>query len=76
MRADAGRAVRMRAAILRNDERALLDVLNAGRRHDLLYFDIARGADTAFLAAGFPAVGVVVVDVDRAIFSEVDPVRR
>jgi hypothetical protein len=67
MRADAGRVVRMRAAVFnRNiDERAPLDVLNAGRRHDLTCFNAALGADTAFLAAGFSAVGVFVIDVDR-----------
>jgi hypothetical protein len=59
MRADADRAVRMRAAIFsRNiDELEPLDVLKAGHRHDLLSFDTTLGADTAFLAAGFPAVG-------------------
>src|SRR5215467_1790949 len=44
-------------------ERTLLDALNADHRHELVYFDTRLGSGTASLAAGFPAVSVVVNDV-------------
>ena len=43
-------------------ERTLLDELNAGHRHELVYFDTLLGPGTASLAAGFPAVSVIVND--------------
>ena len=58
----------MRIAVFstKNYERALLDELNAGHGHELVYFDTLLGPGTAFLAAGFPAVSVFVNDfVDR-----------
>jgi D-lactate dehydrogenase len=55
----------MRVAMFsaKNYERRLLDELNAGHRHELVYFDTLLGSGTASLAAGFPAVSVVVNDV-------------
>jgi len=43
-------------------ERTLLDELNAGHRHELVYFDTRLGPGTVSLAAGFPVVSVVVND--------------
>ena len=34
-------------------ERTLLDELNAGHRHELVYFDTLLGCGTVALAAGF-----------------------
>jgi D-lactate dehydrogenase len=55
----------MRVAIFsaKNYERTLLDELNAGLRHELVYFDTLLGPGTTSLAAGFPAVSVFVNDV-------------
>jgi D-lactate dehydrogenase len=55
----------MRIAIfgVKNYERTLLDELNLGHGHELVYFDTLLGSGTAFLAAGFPAVSVFVNDV-------------
>jgi len=55
----------MRVAMFsaKNFERQLLAELNAGHRHELVYFDTLLGSGTASLAAGFPAVSVVVNDV-------------
>jgi D-lactate dehydrogenase len=47
----------------KNYERTLLDELNAGFGHELVYFDTLLGPGTAPLAAGFPAVSVFVDDV-------------
>jgi len=47
-------------------ERTLLDELNAGHRHELVYFDTLLGPGTASLAAGFPAVSVIVNDAVTA----------
>jgi len=43
-------------------ERTLLDELNAGHGHELVYFDTLLGSDTVSLAAGFPVVSVFVND--------------
>ena len=43
-------------------ERTLLDELNAGHGHELVYFDTLLGSDTVALAAGFPVVSVFVND--------------
>ena len=52
-------------------ERTLLDELNAGHRHELVYFDTLLGRGTVSLAAGFPAVSVVVNDVvDRDVLKQ------
>jgi len=52
-------------------ERTLLDELNAGHRHELVYFDTLLGPGTVSLAAGFPAVSVVVNDVvDRDVLKQ------
>jgi D-lactate dehydrogenase len=52
----------------KNYERALLDELNAGHGHELVYFDVLLGCRTASLAAGFPAVSVFVNDtVDAGV---------
>jgi len=52
-------------------ERTLLDELNAGHRHELVYFDTLLGCGTVALAAGFPAVSVVVNDaVDRDVLKQ------
>ena len=49
-------------------ERTLLDELNAGPRHELVYLDTLLGPNTASLAVGFPVVSVVVNDVvDRDV---------
>ncbi len=55
----------MRVAMFsaKNYERTLLDELNAGHRHELVYFDTLLGSGTASVAAGFPAVSVFVNDV-------------
>jgi D-lactate dehydrogenase len=55
----------MRVAMFsaKNYERTLLDELNAGFGHELVYFDTLLGPGTAPLAAGFPAVSVFVDDV-------------
>jgi D-lactate dehydrogenase len=63
----------MRVAIFstKRYERALLDELNAGHRHDLVFFDTLLEAGTASLAAGFPAVSVFVNDVvDRDVLKQ------
>jgi D-lactate dehydrogenase len=54
----------MRVAMFsaKNYERTLLEELNAGHGHDLVYFDTLLGPGTASLAAGFPAVSVFVND--------------
>ena len=54
----------MRTAIFsaKNYERMLLDELNAGHEHELVYFETLLGPGTASLAAGFPAVSVFVND--------------
>jgi D-lactate dehydrogenase len=56
--------MQMRTAIFstKNYERMLLDELNAGHEHELVYFETLLGSDTASLAAGFPAVSVFVND--------------
>jgi D-lactate dehydrogenase len=46
----------------KNYERTLLDELNAGHGHDVVYFETVLGPGTASLAAGFPAVSVFVND--------------
>ena len=52
-------------------ERTLLDELNAGHRHELVYFDTCLGSGTVSLAAGFPVVSVVVTDVvDRDVLKQ------
>ena len=52
-------------------ERTLLDELNSGHRHELVYFDTLLGRGTVSLAAGFPAVSVVVNDVvDRDVLKQ------
>jgi len=52
-------------------ERTLLDELNAGHRHELVYFDTRLGPGTVSLAAGFPGVSVVVNDVvDRDVLKQ------
>jgi D-lactate dehydrogenase len=52
-------------------ERTLLDELNAGHRHELVYFDTRLGPVTVSLAAGFPVVSVVVNDVvDRDVLKQ------
>ncbi len=43
-------------------ERKLLDELNAGHRHELVYFDTLLEPETVSLAAGFPAVSVFTND--------------
>jgi D-lactate dehydrogenase len=43
-------------------ERTLLDELNTGHGHELVYFDTLLGSDTVALAAGFPVVSVFVND--------------
>src|SRR5215471_1221424 len=55
----------MRVAMFsaKNYERTLLDELNAGHGHDLVYYDVPLGSATVPLAAGFPAVSVFVNDV-------------
>ena len=55
----------MRVAVFsaKNYERTLLDELNAGHRHELIYFDTLLGLGTTSLAAGFPAVSVFVNDL-------------
>jgi len=51
--------------------RTLLEDLNAGHRHELVYFDTLLGPDTASLATGFPAVSVSVNDVvDRDVLKQ------
>jgi D-lactate dehydrogenase len=52
-------------------ERTLLDELNSGHRHELVYFDTLLGRGTVSLAAGFPTVSVVVNDVvDRDVLKQ------
>jgi hypothetical protein len=58
-----GAQMRIAMFSARNYERPLLDELNAGHGHDLVYFDTTLESSTAFLAAGFPAVSVFVNDV-------------
>jgi D-lactate dehydrogenase len=49
-------------------ERTLLDELNAGHRHELVYFNTLLGPNIASLAVGFPVASVVVNDVvDRDV---------
>jgi D-lactate dehydrogenase len=54
----------MRTAIFstKNYERMMLNELNAGHGHELVYFETLLEPDTASLAAGFPAVSVFVND--------------
>lgn len=54
----------MRVAMFsaKNYERALLDELNAGHGHEILYFDTLLEFETASLAAGCPAVSIFVND--------------
>jgi D-lactate dehydrogenase len=56
--------MQMRTAIFgtKNYERMMLDELNAGHHHELVYFETLLAPDTASLAAGFPAVSVFVND--------------
>ena len=58
----------MRVAMFsaQSSERTLLDALNTGHRHKLVYFDTLLGPGTASLAAGFPAVSVIVNDAVTA----------
>ena len=52
-------------------ERTVLDELNSGHRHELVYFDTPLGRGTVSLAAGFPTVSVVVNDaVDRDVLKQ------
>jgi D-lactate dehydrogenase len=52
-------------------ERTLLDELNSGHRHELVYFDTLLGRGTVSLAAGFPTVSVVPNDVvDRDVLKQ------
>lgn len=63
----------MRVAMFsaKNYVRTLLEDLNAGHRHEFVYFDTALGPDTASLATGFPAVSVLVNDVvDRDVLKQ------
>src|SRR5215472_4591402 len=55
----------MRVAMFsaKNFERQLLAELNAGHRHELVYFDTRLGAGTTALASGFPAISVFVNDL-------------
>jgi D-lactate dehydrogenase len=51
--------------------RTLLEDLNAGHRHEFVYFDTLLGSDTASLATGFPAVSVSANDVvDRDVLKQ------
>jgi D-lactate dehydrogenase len=64
--------VLMRVAVFsaKSFERALFDELNAGHRHELVYFDAPLESGTAALAVGFPAVSVFVNDrVDGDLLS-------
>jgi D-lactate dehydrogenase len=56
--------MQMRTAIFstKNYERMMLNELNAGHGHELVYFETLLEPDTASLAAGFPAVSVFVND--------------
>jgi len=47
----------------KNYERAVIDELNVAHGHEITYFDVLLGPDTASLAAGFPAVSVFVNDI-------------
>lgn len=63
----------MRVAMFsaKNYVRTLLEELNAGHRHEFVYFDTLLGPDTASLATGFPAVSVLVNDVvDRDVLKQ------
>lgn len=63
----------MRVAMFsaKNYVRTLLEDHNAGHRHEFIYFDTPLGPETASLAAGFPAVGVLVNDlVNRAVLKQ------
>src|SRR5262249_33296386 len=63
----------MRVAMFsaKNYVRALLEELNAGHRHEFVYFDTLLGPDTASLATGFPAVSVSANDVvDRNVLKQ------
>ena len=52
-------------------ERTLLDELNLGHRHELVYFDTLLGRGTVSLAAGFPTVSVVANDLlDRDVLKQ------
>src|SRR5215469_7377910 len=65
----------MRVAVFsaKSYERTLLDELNAGHRHELVYFDTCLEPGTVSLAAGFPVVSVVVNDaVDRDVLKPLD----
>ena len=63
----------MRVAMfsVKSYERALLAELNAGHRHELVFFDTLLGPATASLAARFPAVSVFVNDlVDGGVLKQ------
>jgi D-lactate dehydrogenase len=63
----------MRVAMFsaKNYVRTLLEDLNAGHRHEFVYFDTLLGPDTASLAMGFPAVSVSANDVvDRDVLKQ------
>lgn len=58
-----GRQMRIAMFGTKKYERALIDEVNAGHRHELVYIEASLGSGTASLAAGFPAVNVFVNDV-------------
>ena len=47
----------------KNYERAVIDELNVAHGHEIIYFDVLLGPDTASLATGFQAVSVFVNDI-------------
>src|SRR4029450_4243036 len=55
--------MRVATSSAKNYVRTLIEDLNAGHRHEFVYFDTPLGPETASLAAGFPAVSVLVNDV-------------
>jgi D-lactate dehydrogenase len=62
----------MRVAVFsaKSFERALFDELNAGHRHELVYFDAPLESGAAALAVAFPAVSVFLNDrVDGDLLS-------
>ncbi|WP_046865985.1 2-hydroxyacid dehydrogenase [Microvirga massiliensis] len=55
----------------KNYERAVIDELNVAHGHEVVYFDVLLGPETASLATGFPAVSVFVNDVvDGAVLKQ------
>jgi D-lactate dehydrogenase len=55
----------------KNYVHTLLEELNAGHRHEFVYFDTPLGPETASLAAGFPTVSVLANDVvDRDVLKQ------